>query len=98
MKKSNTIIILNILSTVIIQGLNFLASPIFSRLLGTENYGVVSLYNTWTMIITAVFSLQVGSTLQIARNRFPLEDQDKYQSSVLSFGSVNYLLFSLLVL
>jgi O-antigen/teichoic acid export membrane protein len=97
MKKSNRIIILNILSTVIIQGLNFLASPIFSRLLGTENYGVVSLYNTWTMIITAVFSLQVGSTLQIARNRFPLEDQDKYQSSVLSFGSVNYLLFSLLV-
>lgn len=97
MKNANRIIFLNILSTVIIQGLNFLSSPIFSRMLGTENYGVVSLYNTWTMIISAVFSLQVGSTLQIARNRFPLEDQDRYQSSILGFGTVTYLAFTLVV-
>jgi len=97
MKNANRIIFLNILSTVIIQGLVFITSPIFSRMLGTENYGVVSLYNTWTMIISAVFSLQVGSTLQIARNQFPLEDQNKYQSSILSFGTVNYLTFSLVV-
>lgn len=97
MKNANRIIFLNILSTVIIQGLTFLSSPIFSRMLGTDNYGVVSLYNTWTMIISAVFSLQVGSTLQIARNQFPLEDQERYQSSILGFGTVSYLAFSLVV-
>lgn len=97
MKNANRIIFLNILSTILIQGMIFLSSPIFSRMLGTENYGVVSLYNTWTMIISAVFSLQVGSTLQIARNRFPLEDQGKYQSSILGFGTVSYLAFTLVV-
>ncbi len=98
MKSTNRIVFLNILSTVIIQGLLFIASPIFSRMLGTENYGVVSLYNTWTMIISAVFSLQVGSTLQVARTQFPLEDQPKYQSSILCFGTTNYLVFSLMIL
>ena len=97
MKNANRIVILNILSTVIIQGLNFLAAPIFSRMLGTENYGIVSLYNTWTMIVTAVFSLQAGNTLQIARNKFPLEDQEKYQSSILGLGTVTYLVFSAVV-
>lgn len=95
MRNANRIIFLNILSTVIIQGLVFITSPIFSRMLGTENYGVVSIYNTWTMIVTAVFSLQVGGTLQIARNQFPIEDQPKYQSSILTFGTVNYLILSL---
>ena len=96
MKNANRIIFLNILSTIIIQGLIFITAPIFSRMLGTENYGVVSLYNTWTMIVTAVFSLQVGGTLQIARNQFPLEDQPKYQSSILAFGTLNYLILSLI--
>lgn len=84
---------LNILSTIIIQGLAFFASPIFSRMLGTDNYGIVSIYNTWTLIVSAIFSLQVNSTLQLARNRFPIEDQEKYQSSVLGLGSLTYLLF-----
>ena len=76
MKNANRIIFLNILSTVIIQGLTFLSSPIFSRMLGTDNYGVVSLYNTWTMIISAVFS-----TNMVARLLMPIPNNIPHSTS-----------------
>lgn len=98
MKSSNRIVLINILSTVIIQGLAFLTAPIFSRMLGTENYGIVSVYTTWTLIASAVFSLQADSTLQIARNKFPEEDQPKYQSSILFLITVSYLAFTAVIL
>lgn len=97
MKNSNRIIILNILSTVIIQGLNFFTMPIFSRVLGVDNYGIVSIYATWVLIMTAVFSLEAGSSLNMGRIRFSLEEQPQYQSSILSLGTFSYVCFSILV-
>ena len=97
MKNKNSIIILNLLSTVVIQGLAFISSPIFSRMLGTENFGIVSVYHTWTMVISAVFSLQVGGSLSIARAKFDEEKQPEFQSSILSLGTLSYLGFSLLL-
>ena len=98
MRNSNRIVLINILSTVIIQGLAFLTAPIFSRLLGTENYGIVSVYTTWTLIASAIFSLQADSTLQVARNKFPEEDQPKYHSSMLFLITVSYVAFSAVIM
>ena len=98
MKNSNRIVLYNILSTVILQGLAFLTSPIFSRLLGPDNYGVISVYNTWTTLVTAVFSLNASSSLQVARIHFPEEDNARYQSSMMGLGLTGYLFFGGLVL
>ncbi len=98
MKNSNRIVFFNILSTVILQGLAFITSPIFSRLLGTDNYGVVSVYSTWTTLVTSVFSLNVSSSLNIARINLPEEENEKYQSSMLGLGVISYLFFGGLVL
>lgn len=94
----NKIVFLNILSTIVIQGINFFVSPIFSRLLGTSNYGIVTVYNTWVSIFSTVLSLQAASTFAIARSNFPEEDQPKYQSSVLSLAALSYVSLSIVIL
>ena len=43
MKKQNKVAFFNILSTMLLRGISMFTAPLFSRLLGTEGYGVVSL-------------------------------------------------------
>ena len=96
--KKNKIALFNIASTIILQGLAFISGPIFSGRLGTDNYGIVAVYLTWVQITSTVFSLQAGSTVALARINFPEEDQQKYQSSVLSLATLSYAVFSVLTL
>lgn len=97
-KNKNRITILNIVSTIILQGLAFFTGPIFSAVLGTSNYGIATTYFAWVQVASIVFSLQAAGTLALARVNYPLEDQPKYQSSVLSLAAFAYLIFSILTL
>ncbi len=96
--KVNKIAFFNILSTVILQGITFFTSPIISRLLGTSNFGIASVYNTWVSLFAIIFGLQTQSSLAVARNEFGKEDQDKYQSSILFLSIVAYITLSLITL
>ena len=96
MNNKNKITIFNIASTVILQGLAFFSGPIFSGMLGTDNYGIASVYLTWVQLASTVFSLQAAGTVALARVNFPMEDQPKYQSSVLSLATMFYAGFSIL--
>ena len=95
---TNRIAFFNIISTLILQGLAFFTGPIFSGLLGTNNYGIASVYLTWVQLASTVFSLQAAGTIAVARVNYPLEDQPKYQSSILSLATLSYLAFSLITL
>ncbi|MBR1423124.1 MAG: oligosaccharide flippase family protein [Ruminococcus sp.] len=97
-KNKNKIALLNVASTVILQGLAFISGPIFSGVLGTNNYGVAAVYLTWVQIASTVFSLQAGGTVALARVNYPLNDQPKFQSSVLSLATLSYMLFSILTI
>ncbi len=90
----NRIVFLNLSATLILQGLTFLSAPVFSAVLGTVNYGIASIYQTWASIFSIVFTLQAASTFAVARGRFPMEDQWKYQSSVLSMAVLSYVLIA----
>lgn len=94
----NKTTIYNIASTIILQGLAFISGPIFSGILGTNNYGVAAVYLTWVQVASTVFSLQAAGTIAVARVNFPLEDQEKYQSSVLSLATLSYAIFSIITL
>ena len=83
---------------MVLQGLAFFSDPLFSRLLGTNNYGIASVYLTWVQISSIVFSLQAAGTFSVARVYFPSEDQKRYQSSVLGLSTLSYLGFSLLAI
>ncbi len=98
MKSMNRIITVNIVSMIILKGIAFFSSPLFSRLLGTSNYGIFSVYQTWATVFAAVFTLQAAGSFSVARSNFALEEQNCYQSSVLSLSLVSYAAFSVLVI
>lgn len=70
-KSKNKTTAFNIASTLILQGLAFFSGPIFSGILGTENYGIAAVYLTWTTLASTVFSLQAAGTLAVARINYP---------------------------
>lgn len=98
MKSKNRITLLNMASTIILQGLAFFSGPIFSVALGTDNYGIAAVYLTWVQMASIVFSLQAGGAIAVARTDYPLEDQGKYQSSAFSLATFSFSCFSALVL
>lgn len=90
----NKTVFFNILSIILIQGTAFFTTPIFSRLLGTNNYGIFSTFTAWSNILVVIFPLSVGSTLAIALNEYSKEERPAYQSSTLSVGIISTLIFS----
>lgn len=98
MHSKNKITLLNIASTIVLQGLAFFSGPIFSSVLGTNNYGIAAVYLTWVQIASIAFSLQAGGAVAVARIDFPMEDQEKYQSSALSLATLSFAGFSTVIL
>ncbi len=85
---ANQMAFFNILGPVILNGVNFFTVPIFTRMLGAENYGVISLYTTWVQIMTIVMGIQTSGTIAAARVHIEEREQDAYYSSVLSLSCV----------
>ena len=72
------------ISNVVSKGLVFLTIPIFTRLMKTEQIGVVNLYASWYSMICVVASLALTSGgFQVAMKDYP-DRRDQYQSAVLT--------------
>ena len=97
LKNQNVIALFNILSTIILQGLAFFSSPYFSRILGTANYGIVSVFNTWVTVITIVFFVRMNGAIVMGITEYE-EEQAGYQSSILSLSILIFIGFSILTL
>lgn len=94
----NKITMYNVLSMVILQGITLFTSPLFCWMLGTTNYGIVAIYNTWVSIISIIFGLQSQSTIAVAQNEYSKDKQKEYQSSILTLSIVCYFVFSVVML
>ena len=91
MKKSiNRIAFFNFLSILLLQGISFISSPLFSRLLGTEGYGNLASFSTWAGIAATILSLQTNVTIANARVEFPEEEQSAYQSSAMALSLLSF--------
>lgn len=88
----------NILSTVIIAGVNFFTIPIFTRMLDTDGYGIVNVYSAWVSIFTVFVGLKVDGSIGSAKANLPEDEQDSYQFSVLSLSTVAFLVIFAFVL
>lgn len=98
MKSTNKITFFNILSTVILQGIAFFTTPLFSRMLGTSNYGIAAMYLTWVQVASIVFGLQSGAAVATAQSEYPPQEQVKYQSSTMFLGVSSFFVFSVITL
>ena len=87
MKSVNKTTVLNVASTVLLQGIAFFTTPIFTRMLGAEQYGVYSVFCSWITILSCILGLGVGSTLATGRYQFK-NDYYGFRNGVLLFGTI----------
>lgn len=95
---SNKLILYNTLSTIILYAITFFSAPLFSRLLGTDNYGVVQVYNTWVSFFVVILGLYTRGTLSIAKVNFDDDEFVRYQSSVLCLSLTGFAIIFILMM
>lgn len=79
------------------KAIAFLTVPIFTRLLSTYEYGVVSTYLAWVLIMTLLLGLSLGSSVRTAYVSFK-DELPEYMSSVLFLSLINFIIMSSLIL
>ena len=84
------------ISTLFSRGLAIITVPIFTRIMTTEQIGIVNIYNSWYSMISAVATLSLTSGGYIVALKEFSSDRDSYQSSILSLTSLVSLIISLL--
>ena len=71
MKKTpNRVVIINVLCTALLNGISMLMMPVYSYLLGTDNYGLASIYTTWSTIFSIIIGVQLASSIAVAQKDF----------------------------
>lgn len=74
---------LYLLGNLFDKAVAFITIPIFTRLLATNEYGIVTTYLSWESILSVVLTLSLGNSLRTAVIDFP-QDMDGYMSSILT--------------
>lgn len=80
-----------VISSFLQKGIAFITTPIFTRLLNIDNYGIITVYNSWVEII-AIFA-----TFQLSTGVFN-KAMIKYEKDRDGYTSVSLILSSLITL
>ncbi len=91
-------VLYNISSTALVAGIHFITIPIFTRLLGTSGYGIVSIYVAWAQICTIFVGLKADGSIGSAHANLDDSEQDSYQWSILLLGFTSFILILILTL
>lgn len=86
----NAVAFFNILGPVILNGINFFTIPIFTRILGTDNYGLYTIYSTWVNTFSILISLQVMGTVGVANVRISKKEIKSYYSSIITLVWISF--------
>ena len=86
MNLQNKNTLFNLLSPIILNGINFFSIPIYTRILGPDQYGIVSVYSTWVSIFSILFGLQVQGSIGSAFSHISSKNKYEYLSSILLLG------------
>lgn len=86
-----------VICSVVQKGIAFITTPIFTRLLTTEEYGMVSIFNSWHSILTMILTLQLSSGVFYKAMVKYEKERDSYTSSMLFLTScltvVGYIIY-----
>lgn len=95
-KSMNKVATFNILGMIILNGVNFFTIPIFTRALGTENYGIFSLYTATVSIFTIIVNLEVAGTVGNACMKY--KEEKSYLLSIALLSTISFCVIFCIVL
>jgi O-antigen/teichoic acid export membrane protein len=73
-----------------LKGITFLTIPVFTRLLSTADYGLVSLYTTWVGIFTIIIGLNLNTSITKGKYDFK-EEYNSFVSSIIFLSLIIFL-------
>ncbi|MGO1468947.1 MAG: lipopolysaccharide biosynthesis protein [Tissierella sp.] len=79
-----------------LKGIAFITMPIFTRLLSTDDYGLVSLFNTWAAVLTIIVALSLNSSVIRGYHEFK-DNYDEYLSSTMFLSMISFLVFGVII-
>ena len=56
-------VVIFMVSTFFQRGLGLITTPIFTRILTSYDYGIVSTYNTWSGVLSVIFTLSIAANV-----------------------------------
>ncbi|MBO5239347.1 MAG: oligosaccharide flippase family protein [Lachnospiraceae bacterium] len=74
--------ILYIAASFLIKGISFLTTPIFTRLMGTADYGIVSNFTMWANFFAVFICLQMTAGIVAAKVTRSVEELDVYVARI----------------
>lgn len=80
-------------SSLLVRGISFLTTPIYTRLLSTEQFGEIRVYESWLMIAVPIMSLCLWKSVE--RAKYDMREKfDSYTSAVqnLSYLSIAFMI------
>lgn len=84
------------ISSVFTRGLAIISVPIFTRLMTTDQIGVVNIYNSWYSLISAFATLSLTSGgFAVAMKEYS-DKRDEYESSILTLTSIVAIVIALI--
>lgn len=82
-----------LLSNLILKGLSMISGPIFTRIMSSEQYGIVSNFTTWQGLLGTVITLNLAAGVFNNGMLEFREDRDSFQMSLVSISTVTAILF-----
>ena len=86
-----------IIGSFLTAGLAFLTTPIFTRILSVDDYGIVSIFTTWVNLMITIVGLETSSTISIAYVKFKNNEFNSYLSSILLLSTASFSIISFVV-
>ncbi len=83
-------------SNILARGMLFIFTPIFTRILTPEEYGIYSLYTSWMGIFTVLETLEISGNLMYSGLEKHKEQKNSYISSALGAEIIAAAVFSAL--
>lgn len=76
-----------VVCTFLTKGIYLITTPIFTRILSKNDYGVTTTYNSWLSLLTVICTLDLYSCIQLAKVEFE-ENSRKFLSSIMFLSSL----------
>lgn len=96
-KRLNQVVFFNMLGPILLNGISFFTIPIFTRLLGTDNYGVYTVYNSYQSILLIFMGLQTQAIIAPTSIYYEGKNRDRCFSNALSISLCACAVFVLLM-
>jgi len=82
------------LGSLILKSVSFITTPIFTRILSQEDYGIISIYQTWVSIFAIFIGLQMSGSIATARVHLEERVFLSYLKSVLALSFIAFFIIS----